>query len=98
MEVKPPLSFRPIALRVLEERYLRRDPQGHVVETPDELFHRVARGVAKAEAHYGGMEAVARRTAEAHGGRISLQSAVGVGTTVEIQLPFRRSIRLRHVS
>jgi len=41
---------------------------------------------------------VARRTAEAHGGRISLQSAVGVGTTVEIQLPFRRSIRLRHVS
>jgi len=47
---QPPLPpFRPIALRVLRERYLRRDPEGQVMETPDELFRRVARGVAAAE-------------------------------------------------
>jgi ribonucleoside-diphosphate reductase alpha chain len=55
------LQFRPIARRVLEERYLRRDPEGHVVETPEELFRRVARGVAAAEARYGGTPAVARQ-------------------------------------
>ena len=48
------LEFRPIALRVLEERYLRRDPDGRVMETPEELFLRVARGVAAAEERYGG--------------------------------------------
>ena len=61
-----PLEFRPIALRVLEERYLRRDPDGRVMETPEELFLRVARGVAAAEERYGGPEAVARRTADFH--------------------------------
>ena len=55
-------KFRRIAQRVLEERYLRRDLEGRVVETPEELFRRVARGVAGAEARYGGMEAVARQT------------------------------------
>ena len=55
-------AFPPLALRVLEERYLRRDPQGRVVETPEELFRRVARGVAAAEARYGGTAAVARQT------------------------------------
>ncbi len=62
----PPLEFRPIALRVLEERYLRRDPDGRVMETPEELFLRVARGVAAAEERYGGPKAVARRTADFH--------------------------------
>ncbi|MDD2903755.1 MAG: ribonucleotide reductase N-terminal alpha domain-containing protein, partial [Syntrophales bacterium] len=56
-----PIAFRPIALRVLEERYLRRDPQGQVVETPEELFRRVARGVAAAESRYGGTRVVARQ-------------------------------------
>ncbi|MBI4587327.1 MAG: adenosylcobalamin-dependent ribonucleoside-diphosphate reductase [Candidatus Rokubacteria bacterium] len=37
------------ALRVLEARYLRRDAARRVVETPDELFLRVARAVAQAE-------------------------------------------------
>ena len=54
-------QFRPIVARVLNERYLRRDPEGRVVETPDELFRRVARGVAAAEAPYGGSEAAARQ-------------------------------------
>ncbi|HOC82145.1 MAG TPA: ribonucleotide reductase N-terminal alpha domain-containing protein, partial [Synergistales bacterium] len=34
------------ALRVLEERYLLKDEDGKVIETPDELFWRVARSVA----------------------------------------------------
>ena len=37
------------ALRVLQARYLRRDPSGEVVETPEELFRRVAHSVAQAE-------------------------------------------------
>jgi len=37
------------ALRVLTARYLRRDEQRQVVETPEELFERVARAVAEAE-------------------------------------------------
>src|SRR5512133_4201533 len=37
------------ALHVLERRYLLRDEGGRVVETPDELFRRVARAVAAAE-------------------------------------------------
>src|SRR3990172_7917006 len=39
----------PNALRVLEARYLRRDAARRVIETPEELFLRVARAVAQAE-------------------------------------------------
>ncbi|HEX5037866.1 MAG TPA: adenosylcobalamin-dependent ribonucleoside-diphosphate reductase [bacterium] len=45
------------ALRVLEARYLRRDAQGRVVETPSRLFRRVADAVAAAETAWGGGEA-----------------------------------------
>jgi len=62
MSAAEPDKFRPIAARVLTERYLRRDPEGRVVETPDELFRRVARAVAEAEVGYGGPEAAARQT------------------------------------
>ena len=37
------------ALQVLEARYLRRDSQRRVVETPEQLFERVARAIAYAE-------------------------------------------------
>jgi ribonucleoside-diphosphate reductase alpha chain len=46
-------ELTPNALRVLEVRYLRRDPAGHVVETPAQLFERVARAVAEAELIHG---------------------------------------------
>jgi ribonucleoside-diphosphate reductase alpha chain len=39
----------PNALRVLEARYLRRDIARAVIETPEELFQRVARAIAQAE-------------------------------------------------
>ena len=40
------------SLRVLERRYLQKDRQGKVIETPEELFHRVARAIASAELIY----------------------------------------------
>jgi ribonucleoside-diphosphate reductase alpha chain len=42
-------DLSPSALRVLEARYLRRDANRRVVETPTELFDRVARAVSQAE-------------------------------------------------
>ncbi len=40
------------ALRVLEKRYLTKDGEGKVIETLQELFHRVARHIASAELIY----------------------------------------------
>jgi ribonucleoside-diphosphate reductase alpha chain len=42
----------PLAITVLEKRYLRKNAQGVVVETPDEMFGRVARDIAEAERLY----------------------------------------------
>lgn len=42
------------ALTTLNARYLRKDDDGNAVETADELFRRVARAVAAAEAGFGG--------------------------------------------
>ncbi len=50
-QAAPELS--PNARTVLERRYLARDDRGKVVETPEQLFRRVARSVAQAEAGYG---------------------------------------------
>jgi len=43
------LSLTANARRVLEARYLRRDAERRICETPEELFQRVARAVAHAE-------------------------------------------------
>jgi ribonucleoside-diphosphate reductase alpha chain len=40
------------ALRVLERRYLAKDGEGMVIETPQDLFRRVARHIASAELTY----------------------------------------------
>ncbi|HXX59146.1 MAG TPA: vitamin B12-dependent ribonucleotide reductase [Dehalococcoidales bacterium] len=40
------------ALQVLEKRYLKKDKSGKPVETPEQLFRRVARAIASAEATY----------------------------------------------
>lgn len=37
-------SLSPNALTVLEKRYLKKDKTGRVVETPEEVFWRVAWG------------------------------------------------------
>ncbi len=40
------------ALTVLEKRYLKKDSQGQVIETPEEMFRRVARHIASVETYY----------------------------------------------
>ncbi|MCL2615282.1 MAG: vitamin B12-dependent ribonucleotide reductase [Dehalococcoidia bacterium] len=40
------------ALRVLEKRYLKKDKQGNVIESPDDMFRRVAQTIAAAELNY----------------------------------------------
>ena len=47
------LSLSANAVTVLEKRYLKRNEEGKVIETPEELFRRVARHVALADALYG---------------------------------------------
>ncbi len=37
---------------VLEERYLRKNEKGEIVETPEEMFRRIARNIASADAKY----------------------------------------------
>lgn len=51
------LRLTPNALKVLEKRYLRKNEDGSLVETPEELFRRVARTVANADRLYGKSEA-----------------------------------------
>ncbi|RKZ23862.1 adenosylcobalamin-dependent ribonucleoside-diphosphate reductase [bacterium] len=41
------------ALTVLERRYLLKDEKGKVIETPGELFKRVAKNIAEVERNYG---------------------------------------------
>ncbi|MBI4824415.1 MAG: adenosylcobalamin-dependent ribonucleoside-diphosphate reductase [Nitrospirae bacterium] len=44
------------ALKVLNARYLLKDEKGHVIETPEEMFQRVAGTIASAERLYDGEE------------------------------------------
>jgi len=60
-EPDPKLSEN--ALRVLQKRYLKKDEKGRVIETPKELFARVAWNLAQSERNYGASEAQVEETA-----------------------------------
>ncbi len=50
--VKDDLKLSLNAVRVLERRYLLKDDQGNVIETPSQMFRRVAKAVASADRIY----------------------------------------------
>ncbi len=50
------------AIKVLEKRYLKRNESGEILETPVEMFQRVADNIASADAFYGVSEADIRAT------------------------------------
>ncbi|MDX9713865.1 MAG: vitamin B12-dependent ribonucleotide reductase [Dissulfurispiraceae bacterium] len=50
------LNLSPNANKVLEKRYLMRDESGNSIETPEDLFRRVAKHIASADAAYGKSE------------------------------------------
>ncbi|MFH0714400.1 MAG: ribonucleotide reductase N-terminal alpha domain-containing protein, partial [Candidatus Diapherotrites archaeon] len=52
------------ALRVLKDRYLLKDNDGNVIETPDEMFWRVANNISLADKNYGSSELQAKQTAQ----------------------------------
>ena len=52
------------ALRVLERRYLAKDDNGIIIESPDQLFRRVANAVALPDKNYGATDEQVQETAE----------------------------------
>jgi len=50
----PKLSHN--AIKVLERRYLKKDEEGKIIETPEEMFLRVAQAIALADKAYGKSE------------------------------------------
>lgn len=61
---KTQLPFTPNALQVLARRYLVKDHDGNVLETPEEMFRRVARALADVERNYSATEEEVSRVAE----------------------------------
>ncbi len=51
--IKNGLHLSNNAKNVLHRRYLKKDSKGKVIETPEKMFRRVARHIAKAEKKYG---------------------------------------------
>jgi ribonucleoside-diphosphate reductase alpha chain len=51
--IKSRLNLSDNARRVLKRRYLKKNRKGKVIETPEQMFRRVARHIAKAEKKYG---------------------------------------------
>jgi ribonucleoside-diphosphate reductase alpha chain len=50
MEITP---LTPQAITILEKRYLKKDARGQVIESPEEMFWRVAQNIGEAERFYG---------------------------------------------
>ena len=59
-----PASLSANARTVLAKRYLVKDKTGAAVETPEEMFWRVATVVAEADRRYGGTDEALKRTAK----------------------------------
>ena len=58
----PPASN--LRQELLRQRYLRKDAQGNVLETPEQMFSRTARYVAAVELKYGATESEVKEVAD----------------------------------
>ncbi|MEM3397031.1 MAG: vitamin B12-dependent ribonucleotide reductase [Thermoplasmata archaeon] len=58
------MKLTPTAISVLEKRYLAKDENGQITETPEQLFRRVAKAIASAERNYGMSDAEIRELEE----------------------------------
>ncbi|MDO8683992.1 MAG: vitamin B12-dependent ribonucleotide reductase [Armatimonadota bacterium] len=61
------------AINVLKRRYLAKDEEGRIIETPSQLFRRVARTVATPDANYGPPELVSETEEEFYNLMASLE-------------------------
>jgi len=52
-KIRDDLKLDVNALKVLQERYLLKDEDGNIVETPTQMFRRVAKTIAEQDARYG---------------------------------------------
>ncbi len=59
------MEISPNARVTYEKRYLIKDEQGNVTETPEDLLHRVASNIAEIDADYGKDESTIKNRAEA---------------------------------
>ena len=64
LETEGAIGLTENALLVLHKRILARDASGSVIETPAEMFRRVARSIASADLEYGTAEDVAKSEAK----------------------------------
>ncbi|MDP3790692.1 MAG: vitamin B12-dependent ribonucleotide reductase [Candidatus Omnitrophota bacterium] len=53
-------ELSPNAMKVLEKRYIKKDASGNCLETPEDLFRRVAKNIAQADLKYGRRGEVAK--------------------------------------
>lgn len=56
------MKFSDNALRILQKRYLKKDKEGRIVETPEEMFRRVAHNIASADGLYGASPLEVKKT------------------------------------
>jgi ribonucleoside-diphosphate reductase alpha chain len=52
------------SLRVLQKRYLKKNEEGNLVESPEDMFGRVARTIASVDIHYGKTESEVEKVEE----------------------------------
>ncbi|MCK4427106.1 MAG: hypothetical protein KAW16_01330, partial [candidate division Zixibacteria bacterium] len=62
--LKEKVSMTVNSIKVLERRYLKKDKNGKVEETPEELFWRVAEVIASADKNYGATQSEIKKTTE----------------------------------
>jgi ribonucleoside-diphosphate reductase alpha chain len=72
-EIGNTLELSPNSMTVLEKRYLRKDENGNVVETPEDMFRRVASNIASADTVYNSEADISAREEEFYEMMINLE-------------------------